>query len=143
LWEEQDRLDRGVSLHLILQKIRACIEGFALIASACCSFIGLALNNIFIMGLHVNAGTVAINTLGYTFCSALWGLIIGVIMYAGSLVRGFSKAEFAAAISAGTMLLCFFFVVIGKHHSGNVSDRKMSCLQATLLTSRPRNPGSP
>ncbi|KAG7575423.1 hypothetical protein FFLO_00242 [Filobasidium floriforme] len=77
------------------------------------AFIGLALNNIFIMGLHVNAGTVAINTLGYTFCSALWGLIIGVIMYAGSLVRGFSKAEFAAAISAGTMLLCFFFVVIG------------------------------
>jgi hypothetical protein len=123
LWKEQDRLDRGVSLHLILQKLRACIEGFALIASSY-SFIGLALNNIFIMGLHVNAGTVAINTLGYTFCSALWGLIIGVIMYAGSLVRGFSKAEFAAAISAGTMLLCFFFVVIGKHLSGNVSDCK-------------------
>lgn len=66
------------------------------------------------MGLHVNAGSVAINTLGYTFCSALWGLIICVLMYAGSLVRGFSKAEFAAAISAGTMLLCFFFVVIGQ-----------------------------
>jgi TRAP-type C4-dicarboxylate transport system permease large subunit len=68
---------------------------------------------MFIMGLHVNAGTVAINTLGYTFCSALWGLILLVIMYLGSLVRGFSHAEAAAVVSAGTMLLCFFFVVIG------------------------------
>jgi hypothetical protein len=125
LRKEQDRLDRCVSFHLAFPLLRACIEEYALIASACYSFIGLALNNIFIMGLHVNAGTVAINTLGYTFCSALWGLIIGVIMYAGSLVRGFSKAEFAAAISAGTMLLCFFFVVIGKHRSGNLSDSKV------------------
>ena len=91
-------------------------------------FIGLALNNIFIMGLHVNAGSVAINTLGYTFCSALWGLIICVIMYAGSLVRGFSKAEFAAAISAGTMLLCFFFVVIGgsRARSAQISGRTLT-----------------
>ena len=68
---------------------------------------------MFIMGLHLNAGTTAINTLGYTICSAVLGVILLIIMYIGSLVRGFSHAEAAAVVSAGTMLLCFFFVVIG------------------------------
>ena len=69
------------------------------------------------MGLHLNAGTTAINTLGYTICSAVWGVILLVIMYIGSLVRGFSHAEAAAVVSAGTMLLCFFLVVIGMSSS--------------------------
>jgi len=66
------------------------------------AFVGLAANNLFIMvpsfffssllpkltavsswvsqGLHCNAGTTAINTLGYKLCSAGMGAILGVIM---------------------------------------------------------------
>lgn len=77
------------------------------------AFLGLALNNIFIMGLHINAGTTAINTLGYTVCSVVWGVVLTVVMFAISLLRGFKYAEVAAIISAGTMFTCFLVVVIG------------------------------
>lgn len=44
------------------------------------AFIGLAFNNLFIMGLHCNAGATAINTLGYHFCTTVWGVILAIIM---------------------------------------------------------------
>ncbi|KAJ9107959.1 hypothetical protein QFC20_003644 [Naganishia adeliensis] len=78
------------------------------------AFIGLALNNLFIMGLHVNAAQTSINTvIQYEFCTVAWGVIILVIMWAGSLVRGFKYTEVAAVISAGTMFICYLLVVIG------------------------------
>lgn len=90
------------------------------------SFIGLALNNIFIMGLHTNAATTAINTLGYTICSVWWGFIVSAVMFAGSLFRDFHHAEAAALVSAGTMFFCFLTVVIGHgvqdHPNGWISD---------------------
>lgn len=41
-------------------------------------------------GLHVNAASTAINTvIQYEFCTVWWGVIFLVIMWAGSLIRGF------------------------------------------------------
>lgn len=77
------------------------------------SFIGLALNNLFIMGLHLNAGTTVINTLRYTFCSTIWGVILLIIMFAGSLFRDFRHATLLGIVSAGTMFIAYLIVVIG------------------------------
>lgn len=61
------------------------------------------------MGLHINAGTVAINTLGYTFCSAVWGIICLIIMFSLSLVRNFNHA-----MTAGMFYLAIFlFFLVG------------------------------
>ncbi|KAJ9098964.1 hypothetical protein QFC19_006188 [Naganishia cerealis] len=78
------------------------------------AFIGLALNNLFIMGLHVNAAQTAINTvIQYEFCTVAWGVIFLLIMWAGSLIRGFKYTEIAAVLSAGTMFICYLLVVVG------------------------------
>jgi hypothetical protein len=79
----------------------------------CAAFIGLALNNLFIMGLHLNAGTTVINTLHYTFCSTIWGVILLIIMFAGSLFRDFRHATLLGIVSAGTMFIAYLIVVIG------------------------------
>lgn len=66
-------------------------------------------------GLHVNAAQTAINTvIQYEFCTVAWGVIFLVIMWAGSMIRGFKHAEYAAILSAGTMFICYLLVVIGK-----------------------------
>jgi hypothetical protein len=76
------------------------------------------LNNLFIMGLHCNAGATAINTLNYTFCSAIWGFILLVIMWAGSLFRDFRHATLMGLVSAGTMFVSYLIVVIGHSVQG-------------------------
>jgi len=37
------------------------------------------------MGLHANAGATAINTLGYTTCTTVWGVVLVVIMWCARL----------------------------------------------------------
>ncbi|GHJ84576.1 hypothetical protein NliqN6_0978 [Naganishia liquefaciens] len=89
------------------------------------AFIGLALNNLFIMGLHVNAASTAINTvIQYEFCTVWWGVIFLVIMWAGSLIRGFKYTEVAAIVSAGTMFICYLLVVIGHGVQGTPNGYK-------------------
>ncbi|KAL7411848.1 transmembrane amino acid transporter protein-domain-containing protein [Mrakia frigida] len=82
------------------------------------AFVGLAANNLFIMGLHCNAGTTAINTMGYKLCSAGMGAILGVIMFLGSLIRDFRHTTPFGIFSAGTMFICFLIVVIGHSVQG-------------------------
>ncbi|KAJ9104620.1 hypothetical protein QFC21_002118 [Naganishia friedmannii] len=65
-------------------------------------------------GLHVNAAQTAINTvIQYEFCTVAWGVIFLVVMWAGSMIRGFKGTEIAAILSAGTMFICYLLVVIG------------------------------
>ncbi|CDZ97743.1 Amino acid transporter, transmembrane [Phaffia rhodozyma] len=76
-------------------------------------FTGLAFNNIFIMGLHCNAGATAINTLRPTICTSLWAFILTIFMWAGSLIRDLRHTTILGIVSAGTMFVCFLVVVIG------------------------------
>lgn len=52
------------------------------------TFLALAANNWAIMGLHVNAGATAIQTIrDGAECTLTWAVSIGVIMFVGSLIR--------------------------------------------------------
>ncbi len=71
------------------------------------------------MGLHVNAGSTAINTLNHRgICTAYWGVILLFIMFLGSLVRNFRFATQAGIVSAGTMFVCVLIVIIGAATQG-------------------------
>ncbi|KAL8278123.1 hypothetical protein RQP46_009447 [Phenoliferia psychrophenolica] len=84
------------------------------------AFIGLALNNYCIMGLHVNAGGTAIQTIrGGQECTLVWGIILAVIMFVGSTVRDFRHMSMIGLVASSTMLICTLVVLVGHGVQGN------------------------
>ncbi|KAL8281382.1 hypothetical protein RQP46_006066 [Phenoliferia psychrophenolica] len=78
------------------------------------AFIGLALNNYCIMGLHVNAGSTAIQTIrGGKECTLVWAVVLGVIMFLGSCLRDFKHMSMIGLIASSTMLVCTLIVICG------------------------------
>ncbi|GAA5975066.1 hypothetical protein JCM11641_000017 [Rhodosporidiobolus odoratus] len=78
------------------------------------AFIGLALNNWFIMGLHCVAGSTAVQTIrGGTETTLVWACIIGLLMYIPSNVRDFSSFTPLGMIASGTMFVAAVIVMAG------------------------------
>ncbi|GAA5835032.1 hypothetical protein JCM3766R1_002077 [Sporobolomyces carnicolor] len=78
------------------------------------AFIGLALNNWFIMGLHVVAGATAIQTIrGGKEVTLVWAVAIGVIMWLFSNLRSFSQMSTVGLLASSTMLVATLIVICG------------------------------
>jgi len=78
------------------------------------AFIGLALNNWFIMGLHVVAGATAIQTIrGGTEVTLVWAIALGVIMWFFSNIRDFSSMSTVGLLASSTMLIATLIVICG------------------------------
>ncbi|KAK4050375.1 hypothetical protein OIV83_003444 [Microbotryomycetes sp. JL201] len=94
-----------------------CDAAFALTGSRWAwyaAFVGLALNNWFIMGLHVNAGATAIQTIrGGTECTLVWAVVVGVIMYIPSNIRELKHMAYIGVLASSTMFVCTILVISG------------------------------
>ncbi|KAM0756410.1 hypothetical protein T439DRAFT_345174 [Meredithblackwellia eburnea MCA 4105] len=78
------------------------------------AFVGLALNNYCIMGLHVVAGGTAIQTIrGGKECTLIWGVVLGVIMLLGSFMRDFKHMSLLGLLASSTMFICTLIVLAG------------------------------
>ncbi|ORY80240.1 transmembrane amino acid transporter protein-domain-containing protein [Leucosporidium creatinivorum] len=78
------------------------------------AFVGLALNNWAIMGLHVNAGATAIQTIrGGTECTLVWAVAIAVIMWFFSNLRDFKHMAYIGIIASTTMFICTILTIAG------------------------------
>ncbi|GAA5858262.1 hypothetical protein JCM8547_004625 [Rhodosporidiobolus lusitaniae] len=78
------------------------------------AFIGLALNNWFIMGLHCVAGATAIQSIrGGTESTLLWACIVGLIMYIPSNIRSFNHFTPLGMAASFTMLIAAIIVMAG------------------------------
>ncbi|GAA6041636.1 hypothetical protein JCM8097_007784 [Rhodosporidiobolus ruineniae] len=87
------------------------------------AFIGLALNNWFIMGLHTVAGSTAIQTIrGGTEVTLIWAVVITIIMWLPSNLRDFSSFTPLGFVASFTMFIAALIVMIGhgmqSHPSG-------------------------
>jgi hypothetical protein len=66
------------------------------------------------MGLHVNAGATAIQTIrGGTESTLLWACIIGLIMFLPSLIRDFKHMSYIGLLASSTMFVCTILVITG------------------------------
>lgn len=64
------------------------------------------------MGLHVNAGATAIQTIrGGTECTLVWAIVLGVIMWAGSNIRELKHMSALGLLASSTMLTCSILVM--------------------------------
>ncbi|GAA5836212.1 hypothetical protein JCM11251_007395 [Rhodosporidiobolus azoricus] len=79
------------------------------------AFIGLALNNWFIMGLHTVAGATAIQTIrsGSGPNTLIWAIIITLLMWLPSNVREFNHFTPLGLIASLTMFVCAILVMAG------------------------------
>ncbi|GAA5981032.1 hypothetical protein JCM10908_003956 [Rhodotorula pacifica] len=86
------------------------------------AFIGLALNNWFIMGLHAVAGATAIQTIrGGTESTIVWAVGITLIMWLFSNLRDFSSMSKVGLLASSTMFICVIIVLVGHGTQGNPS----------------------
>ncbi|GAA5914504.1 hypothetical protein JCM5296_003053 [Sporobolomyces johnsonii] len=86
------------------------------------AFVGLALNNWCIMGLHVVAGATAIQTIrGGTESTIVWAVSIGVIMWFFSNLRDFSSMSSVGLLASSTMFVCVLIVLCGHGVQGHPS----------------------
>lgn len=66
------------------------------------------------MGLHVNAGGTAIQTTREgKECTLIWGVVIAVIMFLGSLLRDLKHMSLLGLCASSTMFVCTLLVLIG------------------------------
>ncbi|GAA5899061.1 hypothetical protein JCM6882_004604 [Rhodosporidiobolus microsporus] len=78
------------------------------------AFVGLALNNWFIMGLHAVAGATAVQSIrGGTETTLVWAVIITILMWLPSNVRDFNQFTPLGLIASGTMFVCAILVMAG------------------------------
>ncbi|KAK4052227.1 hypothetical protein OIO90_004449 [Microbotryomycetes sp. JL221] len=78
------------------------------------AFVGLALNNWAIMGLHVNAGATAIQTIrGGTECTLIWAVVVGVIMWIPSNIRELKHMAYIGVLASSTMFVCTILTISG------------------------------
>ena len=78
------------------------------------AFIGLACNNWAIMGLHVNAGATAIQTIrGGKECTLDWAIGIGLLMFVPSLIRDFRHMSALGLLASSTMFICAILTLAG------------------------------
>ncbi|GAA6023725.1 hypothetical protein JCM8202_003154 [Rhodotorula sphaerocarpa] len=78
------------------------------------AFIGLALNNWFIMGLHAVAGATAIQTIrGGTEATIVWAVGLTSIMWLFSNLRDFSSMSKVGLLASSTMFVCTIIVLVG------------------------------
>jgi len=75
--------------------------------------IAFLLNNLFIMGLHVLSGAVALNTLSDGgLCTVVWCVIMTVAMVVLSIPRELNQVAILGFIAAGTMFIAFLLCLI-------------------------------
>ncbi|SCV67981.1 BQ2448_102 [Microbotryum intermedium] len=78
------------------------------------AFVGLALNNWAIMGLHVNAVATAIQSIrGGTETTLFWACMMGVIMLIPSYIREFKHMSYLGTLAAFTMFICVILTIAG------------------------------
>ncbi|GAA6010241.1 hypothetical protein JCM10207_005683 [Rhodosporidiobolus poonsookiae] len=78
------------------------------------AFIGLALNNWFIMGLHCVAGATAVQTIrGGTESTIVWAVVIGILMWLPSNLRDFSSFTPLGLMASATMFVAALIVMGG------------------------------
>jgi hypothetical protein len=74
------------------------------------------------LGLHVNAGGTAIQTIRQgTECTLVWGVTITVIMFLGSLLRDFKHLSLLGLLASSTMFICVLIVLSGHSIQGEQS----------------------
>jgi len=81
------------------------------------------LNNLFIAGLHVLAGSVALNVLSdHAVCTVIFSVVMVVVMFFLSLARELNQVAIMGIVAASTMfiafLLCLIFLGIEGHPAG-------------------------
>ncbi|GAA95855.1 uncharacterized protein L969DRAFT_88698 [Mixia osmundae IAM 14324] len=75
--------------------------------------IGFLLNNVFIMGLHVVIGSVALNTLtDHPFCTLIFSALITVVTGFASLPRSLSQVSYLGMIGAFFMAIALLLALI-------------------------------
>ncbi|BGP04354.1 hypothetical protein JCM10049v2_000152 [Rhodotorula toruloides] len=78
------------------------------------AFIGLALNNWCIMGLHTVAGATAIQTIrGGKEVTLVWAVGLTLIMWFFSNLRDFSSMSKVGLLASSTMFVCVLIVLCG------------------------------
>jgi len=75
--------------------------------------VAFLLNNLFIMGLHVLSGSVALNTLSdHSTCTVVFSAAMAIIMFTLSLVRELNQVAILGFIAASTMFVAFLLCLI-------------------------------
>lgn len=78
-----------------------------------CAFVGLVLNNVAIMGLHVVQFSVSINTLsGGARCTQVFAVCGTLLMLLISLFRELKHMSLLGAVASGSMLICIILAMI-------------------------------
>ncbi|TIC11489.1 hypothetical protein E3Q15_02614 [Wallemia mellicola] len=78
-----------------------------------CAFVGLVLNNVAIMGLHVVQFSVSVNTLSEgAKCTQVFAVCGTLLMFILSLMRELKQMSLMGAIASSTMLLCIVLAMI-------------------------------